>query len=377
MSARGVLVVIVVAIVGIVTIPVGAANDVEWAGTWAYGPPSGFQLTRFDGEVYPGNGLAYFLGGRLADSNTDGSIWSFDPATGIYTDTGVDMPVPISNYQVNLLYDGVAWGLYTFCGRPQAGGVVDTVQVYYPDSNNAAALPGADDFPGAGNCTSALNAVYGNHAYLAGGFDSTANSADTWVFDPTAASGSRWSQLASANLVTARAYIMSAVVDDMIYAIGGNYYDATSTACGQVLCDVTTVEVLDPAVPTPTWNDAAVTDLPEVCSSARAWGFDTGSLYVDPGDATPLAGRIVTGCGGWPAETNHVLVLDTVANSWTSFPHLQDARRDHAAAMLPNASPPGIWVWGGRQGADTTVLQTAEFFAFSEVPVELMSFTIE
>src|SRR5512139_3849657 len=75
-----------------------AGDGQEWGGTWQNGPPTTFPqaFSRFDGGYYPATGLVYFLGGRLADNNTDGSIWTFNPATGIYTDTGLDMPVPIS-----------------------------------------------------------------------------------------------------------------------------------------------------------------------------------------------------------------------------------------------------------------------------------------
>jgi subtilisin family serine protease len=335
----------------------------EWGGSWQYGPTTGFQFTRFDGGYYPADGKVYFMGGRLADNGTDGSVWSFDPATGIYADTGVDLVTPISNYQMNLLQDGSGnWGFYVFGGRPAAGGVAAAVQIYYPDSNTAVQLTAADNYPGPSSCTSGLNAVYNNKAYIAGGFDSTTNHAQTWIFDPTAAAGSRWTQLASADLSVARAYIMSAVVDGKIYAIGGNWFD------GANLNNVATAEVLDPTAATPVWDDAAVADLPEVCSSSRAWGFDSGSPYADP-DGTSLGGKIVSGCGVWATENNHVYVYDTTLDYWEAFPYLLDARRDQAGEFVPSlpvgaqdAGIPAMWVWGGRQGSDTNVLTSSEYY---------------
>ena len=92
--------------------------------------------------------------------------------------------------------------------------------------------------------------VYNNKVYVTGGFDpgtSPYNWGETWVYDPMAPYGSRWTHLASANLSIPRAYMSGAVMDGKIYAIGGNYYTGSS------LVNVNTVEVLDLSAPTPTW----------------------------------------------------------------------------------------------------------------------------
>jgi subtilisin family serine protease len=344
--------------------PVADFISPDWGGTWQYGPDTDFEFTRFDGEYYPDNGLVYFMGGRLADSNTDGSVWSFDPVAGTYADMGVDLVTPISNYTMNLLQDGAGdWGFYVLCGRPAAGGIIASVQVYYPDTNTVVQLDPGDDYPGSVSCTSGLNVVYDNKVYVAGGFDATANTDETWVFDPTAPLGSKWTQIATATLDTARAYIMGAIVDDLIYAVGGSWFD------GSTLLNVTTVEVLDPTAPSPVWDDGSVADLPEECSSSKAYGFDTGSPYSDP-DGTPLGGKIVSGCGFWPDENNHVYVYDSTLDFWEAFPFFSEelGRRDHAAAFIPPGGEilengmPGMWVWGGRQDLDTNVLVSSEYY---------------
>ncbi len=336
----------------------------EYGGVWAMGPDTTFAFTRFDGEYFPLDGKVYFMGGRLADGNTDGSVWVFDPATGVYTDTGVDLPTPISNYEMNLLQDGNGdWGFYVFCGRPAAGGTSNAVQVYYPISNTAVMLDPADNFPGPG-CTSALNVVYENQAYVAGGFDPAQTPSNwdyTYVFSPTAPVGSKWTLL-PATLNLARAYIMGAAVDGKIYAIGGNWYDASGSACGQLLCDEPIVEVLDPANPT-TWDDAAAADLPQGCSEGRAYGFDSTSPYLDP-DGTPMAGKIVSSCGQWPDEQNLVYVYDTALDFWDPFPSLNVDRRDHAASFLPDPDP-AMWVWGGRKDSDANVLTSSEYYTLT------------
>jgi hypothetical protein len=371
MGKRRFLVVAAVAILFTWSPGLAQTTAPDWGGSWTAGPDTTFQFSRFDGGYSPETGLVYFMGGRLGDGTTDGSVWSFDPVSGVYTDTTIDLVTPISNYTMNLMQDGSGtWGFYVFGGRPAPGGAINSVQIYYPVANSAVQLGASDDYPGTGTCTSGINVVYNNKAYVTGGFDGVANYGETWVFDPTAAAGSRWSQLTSANLSPVRAYVMGAVVDDLIYAIGGNWFD------GAALINVVTVEVLDPNSGTPAWSDAGAADLPEVCSSSRAWGFDTGSLYVDP-DTTPLEAKIVSACGVWPDENEHVFVYDTVADSWEPFPWLTFDRRDQAGEFVPNSTPPAMWVWGGRKDSDAVFLTSAEYYGLDLVPVELMSFTVE
>jgi len=367
------------AVIGMMVAAAGAVaqagDDQEWGGTWQNGPPTTFPqaFSRFDGGYYTATGLVYFLGGRLADNNTDGSIWTFNPATGIYTDTGLDMPVPISNYTANLLNTPIGFGFHVFCGRDSAGTQTFAVQAYFPDTNVTLQLGPEDNFPGPVACGAGLNAVVNNKAYIAGGFDGTNMGVQTWVFDPAASPGSRWTRLTSADLPQGLGYITTAVVDGKIYAIGGAYWDGVSA-----LINVDTVLVLDPAAPTPTWTPLA--SLPEVCSSSRAWGFDTDSLYVDPSDMTPLAGKIIAGCGGWaaipPPPNANVYAYTVATNTWEAFPPFLTARRDTAGEFLPLASAPALWVWGGYDGTGVNTT-TVEYYSLGLIPVELQTFTIE
>jgi hypothetical protein len=63
--------------------------NLAYAQTWTTAPDAPFQFTRFDGEYSLQNGNVYFLGGRLPDNSTDGSIWSYDPVSGAYADTAL------------------------------------------------------------------------------------------------------------------------------------------------------------------------------------------------------------------------------------------------------------------------------------------------
>ncbi|MGH2536510.1 MAG: hypothetical protein ACRDHL_03860 [Candidatus Promineifilaceae bacterium] len=326
---------------------VGAAGD-----GWHTAPDAPFLLTRFDAEYSPTTGKVYFLGGRLPDANTDGSVWEFDPLTGVYADTLVDMPVPISNYEIALLYEGDTEVLVVFGGRPQPGGVVNTVQGYRPATNDTVDYSATDPYP-------LLTApggveVVANIAYVFGGFDAVSTVANTYLFDINAAAGSRFT--AGPDLNLSRSYIATAAVDGLIYAVGGDTFD------GAALIPQTIVETLDTANPT-AWDDAGATDLPVACDENQAFGFDSAA-------ATALAGHIVlAGCGQWPNEIAESMVYDAAADAWsTDFSDLNLARRNHAGAYIPLDVPgaadglPGVWVWGGRQGSDATLLPTPEFY---------------
>jgi hypothetical protein len=363
------LVVIALAVTAVATAETPASP--KWGGTWQSGPTTGFSLTRLDGAYDTGTGLVYFLGGRTG-TETYGSIWSFNPATNAFADTGTDLVTPISNYVVNVLTDATGTGLYVFCGRNSAGGQNLSVQAYYPASNTAVQLGAADNFPGALTCTSALNVVVNNKVYVAGGLDtltSPYNAVQTWVFDPMAVAGSRWTRLTAADLAQGLSYIMGAAVDGKVYAIGGTWYD------GAALNNVTTVQLLDPAAVTPTWT--ALAPLPEECSSSRAWGFDSTSLYEDPTDNTPLAGKIISGCGFWSTENERVYAYTVASNTWGAFPSFQIIHRDMAGEFLPLATGPALWIWGGRSGDDTIPSTTSEYYPLNLVPVELQSFSVE
>ncbi len=330
------------------------------AQSWQPGPVSGFRYTRFDGEFFPGDGKVYFPGGRLSDGNTDGSVWSFDPGTSAYSDVGVDLQTPVSNYDVCLLEDGLnlpddTFGLYVVGGRTDAGGYTDAVQVYYPLSNTVSTIA-SDPFPGrAGGAVPVATAslVADNKLYVMGGFSSAvgAMSNEAWVYDPMAVSGSRWTRLPDLN--NPRCYIAAALVDSLVYAVGGDTYDGLSlyarAQCERLnLADIASGWAVAPPLPRPT-------------GETRAFGFDSDAPYS-------FAGHIVVaGRGAWPDESTHCFIHNTATNTWDTFPSINTARRNHAGALVPDmrsdsAGVPGLWIWGGRQGSDTAVLTSCEYY---------------
>lgn len=333
------------------SLPAALASASAPTAPWQYGPTTPFNFTRFDGEYSYDTGMVYFLGGRLGDGTTDGSVWSFDPATGVYTDTGVDMPTPVSNYLIAPVLDSNGDEvLMIFGGRPAAGGVVNNTQGYMPSTNTTVDYTGTDPYP---VLTSPGGvAVVDNIVYSFGGFDAAQVIADTYIFDLNAPAGSRWTTGPALNL--ARAYLGFAVVDEIIYAMGGDTYD------GATLVAQTMAEKLDTNAGVLAWDDAGVADMPVACDETPAFGFDSASNW-------DLAGQIVVaGCGQWSSEINEVQLYDVHSDTWdTTFEDLNDARRNHAGAFIPEGDGtggrPGMWVWGGRQGSDTNVLNTSEY----------------
>ena len=89
-------------------------------GPWVYSVDLPAIAVRSDTEFY--NGKMYMLGYRTDGAGTtDGSVWVYDAALNTWSDTGVDMPVPVSNYTIAKLTDSTGVGLYIFGGRDSAG----------------------------------------------------------------------------------------------------------------------------------------------------------------------------------------------------------------------------------------------------------------
>jgi hypothetical protein len=303
---------------------------------------------RFDGEYYRPLNRVYFLGWRRGDDSTDGSVWYYDVAAKTYTDTGVDMLVPISNYQIAMLTDSHGIGLYTFGGRDNICCPITAVQAFYPATNQVRLIT-TDPWPGTtpSQCVSmpAMGvAVAQNKAYVLGGSSfssggcSDDNSAQTWIFDPMAAPGTRWTLGPDLNLP--RGFITPTVLKGRIYAIGGDQNIAGT------LKTVATVEAWKPG--TIAWNDASIADLPQGCDESQAFAFASGPL---------ASGIALMGCGQWPYDIPDIYFYDSVGNTWTDVGALQQSRRNHAGVFLGSK----MFIFGGVTGGGGTVLDSSEF----------------
>jgi hypothetical protein len=340
--------------------PMFTPNDI---GAWQTGPfpPTYFQYARHDGAFVPGPALepwankVYFPGGRTSPSTESPDIWMFDPVTGTYTDTGVNVVEDVSNYNTNLILDdgtGRGPAVYVIGGTDKDhGGInIGTVQRYYPKTNEAEALDAADNWNGMVNgyrVAAMGTAVVDDIIYVYGGWQTSAApyfSNETWAFDPNQPSGSRWTEL-STPLVVPRSYVMSAVQDGKVYAIGGvGYYD------GSELDPVSAFEVLDTANLAAGWTLLA--PMPAPGGEGRGFGFDSDTLSAN----SPYEGKIyVVAPNDWPGVSGEVLEYDVASNTWRNdLPELPTPRADLAGTFVPlcTADPddglPGLWTFGGR-----------------------------
>ncbi len=354
-----------------VVVVTGTATTVDfnlvYQGQWMPATqPTCFDLTRIDAEYYPGTGKVYVLGGR-SGSNTVGTIYAFDPVANTCAATGATMPIPISNYTVNLVNNGTYDLLCTFGGRDSSGAQTLAVQCYNPVLNTAsqvATLPAAYTgyVPGA-------QVVVNNRVYVFGGFNPTASPYELNRTDRFNPLDNSFTQLG--NLSLARSYIMAAAVDGKIYAFGGTVFDGAS------LVAQTRAEVMADPEGAGTWNDAAVADMPQAGAEGQAFGFDTGSAYG-------LDGKIVLAAAyaQWPGESNQVVTYDVAANAYDeSFPDLITTRRNHAGAFVPICTPdpsdglPGMWVIGGRAGSDNPPYASPEYYPLACAAAPTAEFT--
>jgi Kelch motif len=320
------------------------------------GAEAPFGGTRFDGAVV--DGKVYFLGFRIVDNTTDGSIWTYDIKTKKYTDTKVDMPVPVSNYTIAVLKDNTGTGLYVFGGRDNDGASINTVQVFYPKTGKASVLK-TDPFPGKtpSDCIAIPStgvAVVGNKAYVLGGMSFSTSvppcvddvSKQTWSFDPMAKAKKKWK--AGPALKTARGYITPAVIGTTIYAIGGDTNDAgTLNASPKVESWKVGAAKWSPETDMPVVGDLGIAG----CDESQGFGFASG----------PLANTVtVAGCGQWPNALPDVLQYDVKKGKWSTVGALVEARRNQAGANIGSDSKPQLMLLGGYNSDGSLVLTTSE-----------------
>jgi hypothetical protein len=328
-----------------------AVTSPDVAVNWSLGKPSPFGGTRFDGARV--GKLVYYLGFRLADNSTDGSIWTYNIETKNFKDTGIDMAVPVTNYTVAVLEDNTGLGLYTFGGRTADGETSTTVQVFYPATGQTKVIS-ADPWPGTtpSECVSLPAtgvSVVDNTAYVVGGMSFSTSipaciddqSNEVWRFKPKASAGNRWSAMPS--LKVARGYIATAVDGDRIYAIGGDVNEAGTLVASPV--------VESWKIGGNKWNDTNYKDLPVGCDETQAFAFSGGDL----GGTITLAG-----CGQWPNAIPDVYQYNIGTNKWSIVGTLNEARRNHAGENIGSASAPKLFVLGGYSGDASTVLMSSE-----------------
>ncbi len=219
------------------------------------------------------------------------------------------------------------------------GNIMRAVEVYDPVDNTVVTLsedPMPDEIDGVPGCF----ATAGNKLYIIGIARLNAPFQDgrTWVFDPMAEAGSRWSVLTT-ELPTPRFFGATAVMDDKIYLMGGI---AQFSQTEITVYDV--VSVLDTTGASPAWNDDAVAPLPEPM-------FFHAGTAVPEGTNVARAGDVFV-CGGMNWENGNVAYwYDSDTEKWDAARPLQNQRLliDNLH-LVPGARGPSIWAESGHFG---------------------------
>jgi len=318
------------------TSPNGIWEDIAPYPTVSVSPTPGtypLRLKRAAAAAYPPNGKIYQFGGRHGVDGEDTQlqwIWEFtpgNPGTWVRKNALLDSPQPGSRYTVNMavatLTDTSGVRIYAIGGNSINSEPTAVVRVYDPTADAITTLT-SDPWPATPARVPGGYAVYNNKLYIFGGFTSIGNGSvftDTWQFDPMAASGSRWTQITSANLNLGRGYIAGAELDGYIYAIGGDTWN-TST---HQLSPVANVERMDARAANPTWQSVA--SLPTARGDLGAWAYDTGTGYS-------ISGRILAAGGVYPTPDNNAYLYDPTSNTWGTAASLLYATRNFGVAQL-------------------------------------------
>jgi hypothetical protein len=320
------------------------------------------------------NQKVYCPGGRTGLDNEQPDIWKYDPLSDIWSDTGIDMVEDVSNYTANLLWDERGLGIYVVGGydRDHTDNTVNYIQRYYP-ANSIIEIVTTDPWPGTlgglptipGACVSVFNDL---RIFCFGGNQNSVapyNVENFYSYDPSQPPGSRWSANANANLPQPRGFIQAAVLDNFIYAMGGDTYN------GSDLSPHAEVYRLNAANPGLGWVQLA--SMPVASGEGRGFGFSVDTLQMGVGKV------YVVGGGDWPGNTVEVMEYDIATNTWNqAFSDLIEPRRNQAGFYIPlcTSDPtdglPGMWVVGGWLSDDAPPFANPEYY-----PLECQGLTAE
>ena len=176
------------------------------------------RLKRAAAAAYFPNNKVYVLGGRHGIDGEDVAlqwIWEYTPGANTWAlkNALLDGSAPGARFTANMaaavLTDANGVRIYAIGGSSIDSVPATTVRVYDPGTDTISNLT-TDPWPATPARIPGGYAVVNNKLYIFGGYSSIGTGGvftDTWRFDPLAASGSRWTQLPTANLNLGRGYI--------------------------------------------------------------------------------------------------------------------------------------------------------------------------
>jgi hypothetical protein len=293
---------------------------------WSAGPAMPTVLIRAVGVYFPTDGNFYTMGGRTSD--LAGSDFQHVLKFNTTSNTWSQMPSTLADNQGN----NMACGVLTVSGTPliyclggnAAGAATATARVYSynPATDTQTVLTAADNWPGdaAGTILPGGFAVDNNKLYILGGFNiNVASTNQIWQFDPTAAVGSKWTQMV--NTPEGVMYAPTCTIGGIIYLAGASDYS------GGTVIDTTNSFSFNPA----TNMTGFIPPIPRATGETRALNFN-GKMYVMGG------GRVA------PNPSNEVDILDPSSNTWSVGLPFVNARRNFPT---DTNGTDHIWLSGG------------------------------
>lgn len=306
---------------------------------WSNGLPNLLGLKRAVGVYFP-DGNFYVMGGRVSD--TPGAdypmVERYSPSLNTWNLMGADLP----DNQVSDMACGVltvSGTPYIYCvGGSAVGQTTATARVFFydPAADTVTTLTADDNWPGdaAGTILPGGFAVVNNKLYILGGFNINVDSTNQiWQFDPTAAAGSKWTQMV--NTPEGIMYAPACAINGIIYVAGASDYS------GGTVIDTTNSFSFNPM----TNSIGTIAVIPRATGETRALAFNDGfgvKMYVMGGGQVP------------PNPSSQVDVYDPATNTWAIGEPFDHARRNFPT---DTDGTDHIWVWGGytipEQDSDT------------------------
>jgi N-acetylneuraminic acid mutarotase len=278
-------------------------------------------------EIYPTvhDGRIYIAGGFAGNGSTSNVLEIFDPTTNSWS-TGPDLPEP--RHHIGLVtLDGTIYGIGGF--MPDATTIWGVRgEVFRLDISGGSWLPGTSMLTPRGEHVAA---AHGEKIFVMGGRnDQLVDTNLNEEYDPAT---DRWTQRAS--MPTARNSAAGAVIDSLIYIVGGRI-----TTSGSIT-NMTANEAYSPT--TDTWHRRA--DMPSARGglAAAAWN---GKLYL-------FGGELFAG-GGTVFATP--LEYDPATDRWRELPPMKTPRHGTEAVVVGDT----VFVIGGANRAGFGAVNTNE-----------------
>ncbi|MCW4043915.1 MAG: hypothetical protein NWE94_00160 [Candidatus Bathyarchaeota archaeon] len=187
------------------------ANEVYDPSSDTWATKTSMTIPRSGMDAHCVGGKIYVIGGRSADRSVTGVNEVYDPNIDSWTNK-TSIPTPVTSY----VSAAVGNKIYVIGGSDVDSKIVDLTQIYDVETDtwsDGAYIPYAITSAAAGATTGALAP---ERIYVVGGYYSTGTINLNQVYDPEK---DIWSL--GAKLPKARSSLEVAVVDDVLYAIGG------------------------------------------------------------------------------------------------------------------------------------------------------------